>query len=311
YTGHAATLPGLTKGYWATHLTLWDVYNGDEKGSGSEINVAGKYDWNKDGSISNVGQSDLTSNGPSSSLGLVKTTSKDSGLLMGDLNHDGLVNDGHADLFFDLTSAQLLANNSVSGDARIILASQAVAAQLNEYQGYVNYGHDTSPNGLLSEAVQWLEGLGPWSRNGHSNVDKNTAKDAGLPAKTVISDTAGKDYTVTSGVVTLGGTAMSSSDASWSTFASTPVFTDPGTGNFFSDGHTHNVYADGEGLKNALAAYNHGLDGTTAGFGVSTDGKTIGWENSIGGTVTDVHQNTPDAFWGILADQHITGVHWG
>src|SRR5262249_51913433 len=24
YTGHAVTLPGLTKGYWATHLTLWD-----------------------------------------------------------------------------------------------------------------------------------------------------------------------------------------------------------------------------------------------------------------------------------------------
>src|SRR5262249_49624588 len=189
YTGHAATLPGLTKGYWATHLTLWDVYSGDEKGSGSEINVAGKYDWNKDLSISNVGQSDLTSNGSSSSLGLVKTTSKDSGLLMGDLNHDGLANDGHADLFFDLTSAQLLANNSVSGDARIILASQAVAAQLNDYNDYVydqahgglTSGFTASPNGLISAAVQWLEGLGPLS-NGNSNVDTNTLNDAGLPA---------------------------------------------------------------------------------------------------------------------------------
>jgi hypothetical protein len=244
YTGHAVTLPGLTKGYWATHLTLWDVYSGDEKGAGSEINVAGKYDWNKDLSISNVGQSDLTSNGSSSSLGLVKTTSKDSGLLMGDLNHDGLANDGHADLFFDLTSAQLLANNSVSGDARIILASQAVAAQLNDYNDYLydqahgglTSGFTASPNGLIEDAVLWLTGDTTFglSANGHSNVDTNTANDAGLPAKTVISDTAGKDYTVTSGVVTLGGTALSSSDASWSTFASTPVFTDNGTNGIFS-----------------------------------------------------------------------------
>src|SRR5262249_6705329 len=161
YTGHAVTLAGLTKGYWATHLTLWDVYNGDEKGSGSEINVAGQYDWNKSGGISNVGQDDLIKSGPSSSLGLVKTpgSSKDSGLLLGDTTHDGLANDG-CDLFFDLTSAQLLANNSVSGDARVILGSQAIAAQLNDYNDFiydVNHGglaagFTASPNGLLSEA---------------------------------------------------------------------------------------------------------------------------------------------------------------
>src|SRR5262249_44828125 len=139
YTGHARATEGLTKGYWATHLTLWDVYNGDEKGAGSEINVGAKYDWNKSGGTpTDVALSDLTTTGSSSSLGLVKTTSKDSGLLLGDVNHDGLVNDG-CDLFFDLTSAQLLGNNSVATDARIILASQAVAAQLNEYKGYVDY----------------------------------------------------------------------------------------------------------------------------------------------------------------------------
>jgi uncharacterized repeat protein (TIGR01451 family) len=308
YTGHARAVEGLTKGYWATHLTLWDVYNGDEKGSGSEINVAGKYDWNKDLSTTNVVQSDLTSTGPSSSLGLVKTTSKDSGLLMGDLNHDGLVNDG-CDLFFDLTSAQLLANNSVSGDARIILASQAVAAQLNEYQGYVNYGHDTSPNGLLSEAAQWLKGLGPLS-NGNSNVDTNTANDLGLPAKTVISDSAGSDYTVKNGVITLGGTALSSSDGSWQTKAQ--VFSEADANlDINGDGQKNDtVWANGEGLKNALAAYNHGLSGTTAGFVVAQDGSQIGWENSIGGTVTDVHANAPDVFWGILANHTVTGVEW-
>src|SRR5262249_7700361 len=159
-----------------------------------------KYDWNKSGGTpTDVALSDLTTTGSSSSLGLVKTTSKDSGLLLGDVNHDGLVNDG-CDLFFDLTSAQLLGNNSVATDARIILASQAVAAKLNEYKGYVDYGHDTSPNGLLSEAAQWLKGQGPLS-NGNSNIDTNTNNDLGLPAKTVINDAAGNDYTVTSGVI--------------------------------------------------------------------------------------------------------------
>jgi uncharacterized repeat protein (TIGR01451 family) len=316
YTGHAVTLAGLTKGYWATHLTLWDVYSGDEKGSGSEINVAGKYDWNKSGgSPTNVVQSDLTSNGPSSSLGLVKTTSKDSGLLMGDVNHDGLVNDGHADLFFDLTSAQLLANNSVSGDARIILGSQAVAAQLNEYNDYIYdqahgglvSGFTASPNGLLAEAVRWLTGDTTFglSANGHSNVDTNTANDAGLPAKTVINDAAGNDYTVTSGVVTLGGTAMSSSDASWQTkaqvFSETAVNLDiNGDGYVGAHGNLDGtVWANGEGLKNALEAYN------TAKFVVSTDGTTIGWAGT-----TDTHANAQDVFWGILANQGVTGVEW-
>ena len=53
-----------------------------------------------------------------------------------------------------------------------------------------------------------------------------------------------------------------------------------------------------------LAAYNHGLDGTTAGFVVGTDGTLIGWQNSLGGTVYDVHANTVNAFWGILEDQN-------
>jgi hypothetical protein len=314
YTGHAVAQEGLTKGYWATHATLWDVVTSDS--SGTDLDPFPQYNWNGSSVLPAITASTVVTSGSASGKGLVSGANNgggDSGLLMGDLNHDGSVtgdgSSGH--LFFDLASAQALANSSVTGDARIILAGQAVAAQLNEYQGYVSYGHDTSPNGLINEAVQWLEGLGPLSSNGHSNVNYTTANDVG-GVPTVINDAAGLDYTLSGGAITFNKTpALSSSDASWQGFAQ--VFVDDGTNGSFSHASGQNkVYADGEGLKNALAAYNHGvLLNSTAGFVVSTDGSTIGWETTSGGTPIDVHHNDLNAFWGILADQGITGVHWG
>jgi hypothetical protein len=271
----------------------------------------------------------VANKGSSSGLGLVNGPANtngggDSGLLLGDLNHDGLVTgDGSTHhLFLDLASAQALANSSVVGDARIILAGQAVAAQLNEYKGFALYGHDTSPNGLIDEAVRWLSGDTTFalSANGKSNIDTNTANDAGLPAKTVIDDSFGNDYTLKGGAITLGAPALSSSDPSWQHYANvlTPYTsgTDISGNTILNPLHLNTVQADGEGLKNALAAYNHGGTGT-AGFVISTDGSMIGWEDSIGGTVYDVHANTTDAFWGILEDQNllghsivgVTGVH--
>ena len=324
YTGLAPALPGLTKGYWATHATLWDVVTGDEKGAGAEINVVPKYDWDHDTKTGLTDLSTVTTSGSSSSLGLVKGANNgggDSGLLMGDLNHDGLVTGETSDhLFLDLASAQAVANSSVSGDARIILAGQAVAAQLNEYNDYALYSHDTSPNGLINEAVQWLKGTGLLS-NGDSKLNFSTANDLTVPAvQAIIDDSAGQDYTISGGAITFKSASMPSSDASWNHFATVFTGYTPGTdssGNPISNLLNFNtVQADGEGLKNALAAYNHGGTGT-AGFVTSTDGSLIGWQDSLGGTVYDVHANTTDAFWGILEDQNllghtivgVTGVH--
>ncbi|MBR0712174.1 beta strand repeat-containing protein [Bradyrhizobium liaoningense] len=325
YTPIGVTLAGLTKGYWSTHLTLWDATSGDEKGSGSEINVVPKYDWDHDAKIGSNDLSTLTTNGPSSSLGLVKGANNgggDSGLLMGDLNHDGLVTGESGHLFFDLASAQILANSPVSGDARIILASQAVAAQLNEYNDYIYDqahgglapGFDASPTGLIEEAVLWLKGQGAFS-NGNSKINFSTANDLASPAvQAIINDGAGTDYTLNGSAITFKSTSMSSSDDSWSKLASTgysykssyiAANTDSDAGNDV----TTTVYASGEGLKNALAAYNHGLDGSTGGFVISTDGSLIGWQDSLGGPVYDVQANTVDAFWGILEDQNLIGLH--
>jgi uncharacterized repeat protein (TIGR01451 family) len=335
YTG-AQTLAGLTKGFWATHAPLWDVIIGDEKGAGTEINSFGTNppgittDWNKVGGIT---QSAVNTTGSSSSLGLVKGAnngSGDSGLLLGDLNHNGLVDDAK-DLFLDLASAQAIANSSVSGDARLILASQLVAAQLNEYNDYVydlthggitagDPGTTVAPNGLIPEAVQWLNGLGPLS-NGDSKINSSTSNDvAGIT--TIINDgtAATNDYTLSGGAITFKSASMPSSDASWQNYANVLTGYTAGTdinGNPISNPLNLNiVQADGEGLKNALAAYNHGGTGT-AGFVISADGTQIGWQDSLGGTVYDLHANTPDAFWGILEDQNllghtivgVTGVH--
>src|SRR5262249_30069969 len=114
--------------------------------------------------------------------------------------------------------------------------------------------------------------------------------------------------------------AMSSSDVAWSKFVDvyreandllqSPTGYHPNTGNAAVDATQYTVTADGAGLKNALAAYNHGLSNTsTAGVVVATDGLQIGWQDSIGGTPYDVHANTPGAFWGILEDQNLLGVH--
>ena len=236
-------------------------------------------------------------------------------------------------MFFDLASAQALINSgSSTPDERQILASQALAAQLNEYNDYIYdkahhggnppaAGFDASPTGLIEDAVQWLLGQGPFSPHtnttpGHSNVDTVTSPDFIAPS------VIGSDYSISNkGVITLGtgngGIVLSnSSDPSWHTFATINdssnnaiTFTDLLVGDSHY-GQTFNVQADGEGLKNALQAYNQGQ------LVVSDDGAKIGWSDDGGTTVNDVHDNTAGAFWGILEDQNlahgattIVGVH--
>jgi hypothetical protein len=231
----------------------------------------------------------------------------DSGLLINDLNHNGCADDG-CNVFFDLASAQTIANTSVSGDARLILASQAVAAQLNEYMDWLNdgsalpTGNSASPAGLLEDAARWLKGDTTYalSANGHSNVNNTLVANDKLGIVEVIDDKFGSDYTISGGAITLKSAAMSSSDASWSKLVDTGF-------QYASniDHKTYEVYADGEGLKNALAAYNHGLTGTTAGFAVSTDGVLLGWQNADGSITETPYANAKDAFWGVLADQNL------
>jgi len=288
YTGHGQTLAGLTKGYWANHS------------------------W----------------------TGIDPSTTK---LILGDVNTDGVANDGAGtnsletshfdDLCLTVAVAQALANSSSTTDARIILASQLVAAQMNDYNdakfdgthGGLASGFEASPKGLIEEGVQWLTGnnfgTAPAGTDFLANVDTNHDGVLGV----------GEFSIAKNGSISFSAPALSSSSTAWHTMQT--VYTEssdllqspsgyhPNTGNATVDALQLVVKADGEGLKNALAAYNHGLDGTTAGFVVSTDGTLIGWQDSLGGTVYDVHANTVNAFWGILEDQNqlsllgVAGAH--
>jgi hypothetical protein len=105
--------------------------------------------------------------------------------------------------------------------------------------------------------------------------------------------------------------SVSTSSAAWQAFTS--VFDEvaagyhPNTGNSAIDTHQYTVTADGEGLKNALAAFNYGGTNASQGFVLSKDGSAIGWTNDKGVHVSDVHANSPGAFWGILEDQILLG----
>src|SRR5262249_23128879 len=88
--------------------------------------------------------------------------------------------------------------------------------------------------------------------------------------------------------------AVSASSGAWLAFVNVLSGYTAGTdssGNAISNpSNLSTVQADGEGLKNALAAFNHSLSGT-AGFVLSPDGGWIGWQDSLGSPVYDVHPN--------------------
>ena len=86
--------------------------------------------------------------------------------------------------------------------------------------------------------------------------------------------------------------ALTSSSAAWQTFVDTGVV-NPLTGSDFM--------VDGEGLKNALQAFNQ------ANLVTSSNGQQIGWNN--GSSIGDVHLNNVEGMWGVLKDAGVAGIH--
>ena len=180
YTGHGQTLAGLTKGYWANHS------------------------W----------------------TGIDPSTTK---LIFGDVNTDGVANDGAGtnsaetshldDLCLTIPVAQALANSPSTTDARIILASQLVAAQMNDYNdakfdlahGGVTPGFEASPNGLIEEGVQWLTGnnFGSFLTNVDALANVDTNHNGTLDAN---------EYSIAkNGSISFSAPALSSSGSAWHT----------------------------------------------------------------------------------------------
>jgi len=211
-------------------------------------------------------------------------------LIIGDSNLDGVANDCF-DLGIVKAGAVLAANSSTTGDARVIMAGQAEAAQLNAYAAGV------TANGLLDKAAEWF-----YLNGGQDDLKTNVAN-TGLTKTggTVSGDEYGNDKK--NGFSFLEGTKVTTDSAAWK-------------GDFFTfkylsnedGGAEHKVHVTGEGLKNALMAYDHGISGTNSGLVVSSDGSLIGWQT--GNVVEHVYANTANAFVAVINEvEHAAGVN--
>jgi hypothetical protein len=283
---------GLTKGFWGQHPEAWDGTIAYKKGAPDTQNLVNSgvldkadvlptsmdntptVDWNKDGVI----------NGG------------DTGVLLGDANGNGAIDAGENTLFVSLAAAQLIIKSSESSnDTRQILMSQAIAAQLNIYNGV------GEPNDLIGEAVAWLTGQGPYTygTNSTGDVDRNNNG---------VLDTAGAtpDYSTSTKAFLLdanfaaSGTALTSNLQAWQLYvdvvqngAITEWDKSPGT--------PGNQEVNGEGLKNALELFNQ------AKLVTDVSGNFVGYLS--GGVVSNVNPNDPDYFW-LTLHQHggITGI---
>ncbi|RWL95844.1 MAG: hypothetical protein EOR68_19645 [Mesorhizobium sp.] len=238
----------LTQGFWGSHSDAWD-------------NVA-----NNEG---NPTKSAVAS-GVLSSLDVNPRI--DGYLLLGDSNGNGTADAGEHTLLISISLAKAIESSSTSGDARVIMLQQAIAAQLNIDN------HVAQPNDLVGEAVMWLTKQGAWSTVGvnidadsNGYVDENAAHTA------------------------LAGSAVKTSSAAWTTYVDV---TDASTGITDWNGGKE---ADGEGLKNALMWFNQGQLVT------SGPGGDVAWFN--GSNIVDEHPNTLDQFWVTLHEVGgLTGI---
>jgi hypothetical protein len=241
----------LTQGFWGSHTDAWDGVSGKE---------------------SNPTKSAYNS-GVLSALDV--NPRHDGNLLLGDANGNGATDNGEHTLLISDSLAASILSSSTTGDARIIMLQQTIAAQLNIDNG------KTEPNDLIDEAVMWLTGKGAWSGNGFTlDADNNG-----------VIDTTGTK---------LAGTSVSTSSNAWQKFVDV---TDPSTGIADWNGGKE---ADGEGLKNALMWWNDGhlVTSTSGQVAYDTNGTSAGGINPA-----TVNLNTLDEFWLTLHQQtSLTGI---
>jgi uncharacterized repeat protein (TIGR01451 family) len=198
-------------------------------------------------------------------------------------------------LFIPQAAAVELINASTSAnDTRQILLSQALAAQLNIDSGDKVPGDPTTAKNLISEAVAWLEGQVP--NSGAAKIDTN-----GDRILSTGTTNAGYEYNTKTAAFT--SPTLTSSQTAWQTqnaIYSADHYHPAGTGSAFGPGAAFS--ADGEGLKNALQAFNMNHLVTNAG------GTGVAWDQSgsATGPYTDLSLNGGNDFWSIL---HIEANH--
>ena len=208
------------------------------------------------------------------------------GVLLGDANGDGRTDNGEKTLFVPLLAAEelLVTSSDSSLDVRQALIRQAIAAQLNIDNGDKDpglYPGQSVGHDLISEAGDWLRGLAPFNyASGSGNVDTNHdgILEAGITS-------AGHEYNMLAGAFT--SAPVRSGAPAWQTYVD-PINAPPQAGD---------ILVNGQDVKNALQAFNiDQLVTSMAGF-------QIAWDSN--GAFSDIRQNTPDASWRVLADNHV------
>jgi hypothetical protein len=190
----------------------------------------------------------------------------------------------------DAAAAQLINASQSANDTRQTLLSQALGAQLNIDNGDANPGGSTAGN-LIGEAVQWLEGKSPYGAGG--KIDTN--------GDGVLSTSGTIEFNTSTHAFT--STALTSSQAAWQSYVSYSAADYHPVGNTSVFGSGAAFSADGEGLKNALQAFDTNHMVTNAG------GTGVAWNQSGSaiGPYTDLTLNFSNDFWSILhTEVHLT-----
>lgn len=232
---------GLTAGFWSTHKEAWDD------------NCANDSKW-----------AHLVNSGVLRAKEILKSSG---GVLLGDANGNGYKDYGENTLFVSLAGAQKIISSSTSTtDMRQVLMKQAIAAQLNVYNG------DRNASNLVGEAVKWLTGASPFSFSDGSTGDVDTNND-------------GKADFASISAGTLAGSPLAASKMAW---------------HLEKDVHDSSsvaVFASGEDLKNALMWFNEDQLVT------NNTGSLVAWKS--GGSFSNITNNTPDAFWTVLESRNL------
>ncbi len=196
------------------------------------------------------------------------------------MNANGVADSGENTLFVSLTAAQQLVSSSVSAnDTRQILARHAIAAQLNVDNGNHAPGGMTVGADLISKAVSWLKGQGPFV---YSDGSSGKVDVTGISNVLDAGSSGGIDYNTYYAAFT--SASLASSKMAWQQ--------DKALGLASTD-----FYVSGEELKDALQAFNENKLVTSA------NGSQVGWNNGSG--MVNAHTNNATGVWNVLRDANI------
>ena len=241
--------PGLSAGFWGQHLSAWNGNNCDD-GNNCNLVYSGV-----------LRKADIMVGVANDCWG--------AGVLLGDANANGYTDGGETTLFVPLAAAQqIIRSSDGSGDARQILMKQAIAAQLNIYNGSFSPGYNTTDGivgaEMITLATKWLRGM---------QLDSNSGMQFVFPD----GSSGGVDKRGTAGVLNTGTYNGSNVDYNTYTgkFNSTTLSSSKNAWNLGVDADpTAGILKiDGEGLKNILDEYNNNK------LVMSSDGSKVAWKS--------------------------------